>query len=849
MKVIIIISYLFTFTYSLYSQFTSSDLYKNHSERLDMRNQWMFQQRLYPFADNNLIKQSYIQREQMRNAGMNDNSSSWVELGPKPAIFNNVDATSRVRVIAYDPDSTSTIYIGTSNGGVWKTTNGGIDWFPKTDFAPSLSSGALAVYNDWSTNPPQRIVYYGTGEGGFGFVYNYYGRGLLKSTDGGETWRHITNGLPEATYFYRIEINPVSPNVLLAALGSGYANPVNTGGLYRSEDYGETWQRVIPSTVEAGLNCTDVKFSPDGTKAYVLGPFTTGSPNWWENGCGYRISNDGGRTFNPVSTNLPAAGYLSISKSNPQILYAFTPIDCGLSHLYRSADGGQSWAWINQSFSTNQCGYNMAVEIHPINPDIIFIGTLILYKSTNRGNDFFVGRYSFHLDVHDIEFNPKNPDEIMVAHDGGVDKSTDQGNTFENINKTLSSLECYSVSTDLTNESHMLAGTQDNGLQQKTDADAPWAAVTGYDATNVIIDADNPNRYIVQLSASPFGIHWSSNKGLMWSVSGGFKEGYKYAWQRPIVKFPGAGNYLTQYEDKVYKSTNYGESWFQLSTESLPDFIQEIAVSNSNPNVIYAATGPFEYMPNAYQHYLFKTTNSGQNWININQNGGGFLPNNYISSIQIDRENENTVFVSYAGFGNEHLYVSNDGGSSWSQFNCDGTNCLPDAPVNDFLIYYNPINGEREYYAATDIGVFAKYGESLWHELSSGLPNCLVMDIDITGTKLRAATFGRGIYEWDMSGSASLRKKTENIKPISVSNYPNPFNPETQINFNLSSISNVKLEIFDINGKLIATLAEGKFEPSQYNYKWNGSSYSSGIYFFRLTVNGQIITKKMILLK
>lgn len=850
MKILLPVSLLLAFISCIHAQFTTSDLYRNHSEKLDKRNQWMFQQRLYPFADNNLIRQSYIQREQFRQKGMSDNSSAWKELGPNPAKFNFVDASSRIRVIAYDPDSTNTIYIGTSNGGVWKTTDGGLNWISKTDFAPSLSSGALAVYNDWSTNPPKRIVYYGTGEGGFGFVYNYYGRGLLKSTDGGETWNHITKGLPEATYFYRIVINPASPNILLAALGSGYANPVNTGGLYRSEDYGETWQRIVPASIgESGLNCTDVKFSPDGTKAYILGPFTTGSPNWWENGCGYRISSDGGRTFNSVPTNLPAAGYLSISKSNSQILYAFTPIDCNTSQLYRSADGGMSWAVINQTFSSNQCGYNMAVEIHPSNPDILFIGTLILYKSTNRGNDFFVGRYSFHLDVHDIEINPKNPDEIMVAHDGGIEKSTDKGDTFRNMSRTLSSLECYSVGSDATDNLHVLAGTQDNGLQKKVNVDVGWEGITGYDATTSIIDEIDPNKYIVQLSASPFGLHWSSNKGLLWNESQGFKEAYRYSWQRPIVKFPGAGNYLTQNGDKIYKSTNYGMSWFQLSSASLPDIVQEIAVSNTNPGVIYAATGPFEYMPNSYQHLLFKSTNSGQNWININQNGGGNLPNNYISAIQIDRDNENAVFVAYAGFGNQHLYVSYDGGSSWSQFNCDGTNCLPDAPVNDFLIHYNPENGEREFYAATDIGVYARYGESLWHELSSGLPNCIVMDINISGGKLYAATYGRGIFEWDMSGTSSPGKEKEKFLPVSISNYPNPFNPETEISFKLTASSYVKLEIFDINGKLVSTLAEGKYEPSDYKYKWNASTYASGIYFYRLNVNSQIVTKKMMLVK
>lgn len=851
MKRTCLIIFLFFQALNINAQFTASDFYKNHSEKLDKRNQWMFNQRLYPYADNLLIEKSYKQREQSRLLGLTDNSSSWVSLGPNPGQFNFVNTASRVRVIAYDPDSTNTVYIGTSNGGVWKTTDGGLNWSPKTDFEPSLSSGALAVYNDWNSSPPKRIVYYGTGEGGFGFVYNYYGRGLLKSTDGGETWRQITNGLPSTTYFYRIAINPASPNVLLAALGTGYANPVNTGGLYRSEDYGESWTRIVPASIgEEGLNCTDVLFSPDGTKAYVLGPFTTGSPNWWENGCGYRISNDGGRTFTQVSVNLPGTGYLAISKSSPLIMYALVATDCNQSQLYRSADGGQTWAWINESFSTNQCGYNMAVEMHPVNPNIIFVATLILYESTNRGNDFFVGRESFHLDCHDIEFNPKNPNELMVATDGGVVKSTNLGTTFQNINKTMTTLECYSVSSDPINDSHILAGSQDNGLQQKPDESQNWVGMTGYDATTVIIDQDDPNRYIIQLSASPKGIHFSLNKGSTWFESGGFAETYKYSWQRPIVKFPSAGGYLTSYEDKIYKTTNYGQNWFQLSVESLPEYIQEIAVSQSNPNVIYAATGPFEYMPNSTQHFLFKSTNSGQNWINLSayQKGAG-LPNRYISSIQIDKDNENEVYAAFAGFGTNHIYYSNDGGQSWASIDCDGSNCLPDAPVNDLVIHYGTENNTRDLYIATDVGIFAKNGESIWHELSEGLPNCIVMDLNITGNKLKAATYGRGIYEWDLSGTSLAGKNPNYTGKIVTYNYPNPFNPSTEIRFEINTKSDVKLEIFDIAGRLITQLANGIMEPSVYKYTWDGTKYSSGVYFYRLNVNGKIFTQKMLLIK
>jgi photosystem II stability/assembly factor-like uncharacterized protein len=862
MKHFLILFLALPFCFSLKSQFYTSDLYKSHNEKLSERNKWFFQERLYPYVNTNDLEKSYRQRNHLRQSGLTDNTSSWVSLGPSPGQFNFGFTTSRVRIIAYDPDSTNTIYIGSSSGGVWKTTDGGQKWVPKTDFEPSLSSGALAVYNDWSTTPPKRIVYYGTGEGGFGFVYSYYGRGLLKSTDGGDSWRQITTGLPASTYFYRIAINPASPNVLLAALGSNYTNPVNTGGLYRSEDFGESWTRIIPSSIgEDGLNCTDVVFSPDGSKVYILGPFTTGSPNWWENGTGYRISNDGGKTFTQTATNLPGTGYLAIHPLSPSIMYAFVAVDCNVSQLYRSADGGNSWSWINSSFGSNQCGYNMAVEMHPVIPDIIFAGTLSLYKSTDRGNNFPTEIIPYHSDIHDIAFNPKNPNELMVATDGGVAKSTNAGASYINLNNTLSTLECYSVSSDPGDPNSMITGTQDNGIQEKHLAPSgnyEWRGLTGYDATNVIVDPGDANRYIAQLSASPLGIHVTSDRGINWWVAVGFTEIYDYAWVRPIIKHPSiTGAYYTASGSQLYISNDYGFNWRLVAANAeFADKIQKLAISESNPSIIYAATGPFEYMPNLTQHHLYKSTDAGASWVNITQSKSqnsqaAALPNRFISAIQIDKDNPDYVIIALAGFGTNHLYRTFDGGTSWNIFDCDGNNCLPDVPFNDFVIRYNPQNNLREYYAATDIGVFKNSGENIWHELVEGMPNCVVMDLEIYGDKLRAATFGRGIWEWDLTGGTSLNKNkpVQKNKTVVVTNYPNPFNPSTEISFELFSPSFVRLTIYDILGREISVLVNKELNPAAYKFKWNGRNHSSGIYFYRLETNGFTQTKKMLLVK
>jgi hypothetical protein len=184
---------------------------------------------------------------------------------------------------------------------------------------------------------------------------------------------------------------------------------------------------------------------------------------------------------------------------------------------------------------------------------------------------------------------------------------------------------------------------------------------------------------------------------------------------------------------------------------------------------------------------------------------------------------------------------------------CNGDDpCLPDVPFNDVIIYNNPLTNIKEYYAATDAGVFVSSGESLWHELFGGLPNSIVMDIEIVQNKLRAATFGRGIFEWDLSASPSQQKaiiKNNKTQFLRVFNYPNPFNPSTEISITLSAASHVKLTVYDILGRQIDILVDKMLEPSDYKFKWNGEKYTSGVYFYRIESNGFKETKKMLLLK
>jgi len=262
-----------------------------------MREWWFYEQRAYPddYIPEGAYENAIRQRDELRI--MNGSSAfdiSWVSLGPTPGEdFNYGYISSRTVTGAFDPINPNIIYIGPANGGVWKSTDTGVTWTPLTDYEESLAMGAIAI-DPVNTN----IIYAGTGEATYSGV-SYYGRGLLKSTDGGNTWIRITSGLPSSTYFSRLKIRPNHSDELLAALASN--------GLYRSTDSGLNWVNVITGSIQ------DVVFSPSGDTAFALG-----------GGVGLKRSIDGGATWVSYGSGLGGGSraHFDICKSSPNVMYA-----------------------------------------------------------------------------------------------------------------------------------------------------------------------------------------------------------------------------------------------------------------------------------------------------------------------------------------------------------------------------------------------------------------------------------------------------------------------------------------------------------------------------------------------
>jgi len=773
------------------------------------RERWFYEQRMFP--NNHIPEDAYgrafEQREQMRNTNgfAFDNSVTWTNIGPTPGYyFAYSNISGRITTVRYDPVNPNIIYLGAAFGGVWKSTNGGNNFVPISDNEVSMSSGSICI-DPTNTN----IVYYGTGEATYSAA-SYYGRGILKSTNGGTTWTNYTSGLPSLSYCSRLVIRPGFPNQLLAAMG--------TSGLYRSTDAGLTWTILISG------RCDDVIYSPDGNNAYITG-----------NGTGYRISTDGGATFvSNSSIIMGTRNHIAICRNAPNVLYCAVYSGSTIT-TFKSTNSGTNFTPISpgHNFSGSQAWYDFYMQVNPIDPDYAYVGSIDIWRTTNGGTSFenITNGYSggvVHVDEHNMDFHPTNSNELMAVNDGGIWKSTNRGTNWINLNEGLTLTQFYRIASDPNNVDHIAGGTQDNGTQ-RTLGTSNWAAAFGGDGGEVCFNTPNPQFILGETQNN--GVQRSQNGGASWQSGTNGLTG-SGAWVGPIISHPTeVGKFFTA-RSQVFVTTNAGAQWTPLSSGT-SGTIRELAISRSDPAIMFATSGAAVY----------KSTDAGVTFANVTSG----LPGRIITSVYVHPDSSSVALLTYSGFGTGKVYKTTNGGVNW--FSISGN--LPDSPVNDALIYY-PGTATSIYYAAMDIGVFFTndYGAT-WVELADGLPNTVAMHLDYhqATNRLRIGTHGRGV--WETSNPIGLINYSNQV-PSSFSlqqNFPNPFNPVTTIKYDILTEGFVKLAVYDILGRELRSIISQNQKPGTYTVQYDGSNLSSGVYFYKLFTNGFTETKKMMITK
>ncbi len=674
----------------------------------------------------------YLGNPNAKGAAITATTSNWTPLGPFGTPVSGF-GTGRLQCIRFNPSNPNHIFVGTTAGGLWQSTNSGASWTTNTDQLASLGVADIAVVPT-NTN----VMYLATGDrdgSGSGFsAGDTKSTGVLKSTDGGVTW--LPTGLAWTTsqqrFIAKILINPLNVGEVFA---------FSSVGIYRTRDAGATW------TQAATGNYWDAEYKPGDTATI----YAANNANVWR-------STNGGQTF--ANTTFNAVGMsrvsIAVTPADPNYLYV---LGCKSSNynfngLYRSTNSAATFSTMSttpnvldgtltgSSATTGQGWYDLALGASTSNKDEIMVGGVNTWKSVNGGSSWTIntcwntvtcpGIQAAHSDCHDIIYSSGTT--AYLGTDGGIFRTTNSGSTWTQLNSNFNISQPYSIGCSASNASLIIAGQQDNGSVLKNGA--TWTYVKSGDGMRCFIDWSNNNNMVATYVYGAFAK--STNGGASFGniVTGlPAQTSANFDWLAPIIQDPTTANTYYCGAQQVFKSTNGGGSWAQIGAIAGGGNILSIYTAPSNSNYIYAARATT----------LFKTVDGGVNWTNITT--GIPTAAGQIRDVCCSNTNPNEVYVVLSGYssGNK-VFRSTDGGLTWTNISAG----LPNIPVN-CIVYKN--NSPGAIYVGTDVGVF--YTEVSFPSFISfftGLPNVWVNDLKIyypTG-KIRAATFGRGVWESDL---------------------------------------------------------------------------------------------------
>ena len=743
----------------------------------------------------------------------------WVQIGPAPLqidVNQNFQGagpdSGEVVDIAIDPSGTtdSTIYIAAGSGGIWKSTDSGNSWTPKTDSLLTLSTGAVALDPG---NPS--IVYMGTDNPAFGGdcpACNFEAVGIYKSLDGGNTWALLPNS-PTGVAIERI-VFP-APGVLLVA---------TTGGLYRSQDagahftqlavFGSAGNQVEDIRLDTQNPSTTVRVSIPTAGIFVstdIGDPTPTFTNLWSATNGSPLQN--------VVVTKGSVGWITFAQStiggvNPpgQTIYTTvgnnTPTTAAPSRflgMWVSTNGGSTWSFQAGASLTAiagnadgnngtgcQCGYDQQIAVDPATDQTVYIGFQEVWKSTNGGASFGASAITaglVHWDQHAFVFSPHDPtaQTFYSGSDGGIASTTNGGSTWNAINGTTSFAN-GGIATNLiykmdigrgssANRQWTYAGFQDTGNAQFG---------TGYTGNTWQLDQDGDGGPMTVDPCNPLHAITSDDSGYNQTTTGGAGgwsgtvtvlptptepsfavNGTAYAFDQTCdstvyagLNIPDTDVYppppppppaLVPTTYGLYQSTDNGNTYTQVLPLTGGTQVSAIATVKLDPNTVWIGRndGSLAFSSNA----LLGTSST---WTAI-PNPGPSGPNvQQVQGLAIDPNNSTTVFVAYPGVNgtspSQHIFMTINSGANWTDITGTGPDSLPDLPFHTLAIDPSTSTNPRTVIVGGDAGVFQTTDDGAsWQVLGVGLPtvgvNAVALDSSASPSLLRIGTYGRSAFE------------------------------------------------------------------------------------------------------
>ena len=665
----------------------------------------------------------------------------WRSIGPSP--IADGDYAGRISAVAVSPSDPDLYFAAGADGGVWRTRDGGTTWEPITDEMPTTSIGALAI-----APSDESILYAGTGEANYA-NHSRYGLGLYKSTDAGDSWSHLAEGVFGGRTFARIVVDPDDPDRLFAAIGraggfpelaaaKGHPDAEGPVGVFRSTDGGVSWAHLTNGVPP--LEATDLTMSPADPDVLYAGIGRI----FGSNANGIYKTTDGGDSWTKLGGGLPTGAFgrvsVQVAPSQPDRVYALITNASDAQGggattrgAYRTDDGGLSWTELGLGNIQATYGWYLSVVgVSSSDPDTVFMGGLTLQRSTNAGVSFSNATPP-HVDLHAVAWDAAG--RLLAGDDGGLHRSTNNGGSWSSLNEGLSTVQFYAgLSTHPSIGRVFYGGTQDNGSHRHTELSREWTQIFGGDGGWTQVDQRSPNRVFVE-SQGTGNIYRSTNSGQFFLFSGsGIGFGDRNAFLPPFLIDPNDSDRMWYGTQRVYRSTNGGSSWTAISGD-LSDgggAIRSLAVSPSNSDVLYAATNDGNVQVSATAGSTFQQIlDDIPGWPRVTR------------ELFVDPGDPMTLYLAVAFFGEDQVRRTRDGGQSWEVLDGD----LPDVPVNTVAA---DVRGPTPVlYAGTDTGVYRSIDDGVtWQRFGDGLPNVPVIDLQLETTRNRIliGTQGRGAW-------------------------------------------------------------------------------------------------------
>ena len=679
-------------------------------------------------------------------------------------------------IVAVREGERLTIYIGSASGGVWKSVDGGTTFKPIFDKQPSLSIGSIAV------DPSNlQTIWVGTGES---WVRNSVsvGTGIYRSRDGGENWEAL--GLTDSEHISRVIVHPKDSNTVYACALGHLWNANTERGVFKTTDGGKTWNKLLFRNDSTG--CAEMVMDPQDSNVLYAAMwdvrrepynFRSGGP-----GSGLFKSTDAGATWHELRKGLPEGDLgrigIAVAPTNHARVYAVVEAK-NHTALFRSDDGGDSWAEVNNSFNVSGRPFYFArLAADPKNADRIYKPGFFLTVSDDGGKSFsaaFSTSEGFgeavHGDLHALWINPDNPDQMLLGTDGGVYQSLDRAAHWRFLSN-LPVAQFYHVSADMADPYNVYGGLQDNGTwmgpSRAVDgiANRHWRVIDGGDGFWAFSDPSDADYAYAEYQGgmiSRFRKSTGEARDIKPLPRANEPE-FRFNWNAPIhmsENHPGTIYLGGQF---LFRSKDHGESWDRISPDLTTDdparqhqelsggltidnsdaekfeTIYTIAESPKNGDVIWAGTDDGNVQV---------TRDGGKHWTNVAKNVAGLPAGTWVSTIEASHFDPATAYATFdghaAGDMKTYVYQTKDYGKTWTS--------LSTAELSGYahVVRQDLVNANL-LFVGTEFGLFISIdGGAHWAQFKGGLPNVAVRDVAIQAREsdLILATHGRGIYILD----------------------------------------------------------------------------------------------------